>query len=63
MNISPHHQTPTVYPWPGRASALMVVFGVVVVLIIGFILIVDPFANDSEDRDPAAMRVTVTQGF
>jgi hypothetical protein len=63
MNVSPHHQTPTKYPWPGRASALMVVFGIVVVLIIGFILIVDPFAGDNVERDPAAMRVTAVQRF
>jgi hypothetical protein len=63
MNISPHHQRPTNYPWPGMASALMVAFGVVMVLIIGFILIVDPFANDGEEPDPAAMRVTATQRF
>ncbi len=61
MNISPHHQRPTKYPWPGMASALMVVFALLMALLIGF-FIIDPFSNRSADGDPAAMQVTVAQG-
>ena len=62
MNISPHHQRPTRYPWPGMASGVTVVVAVVLILFIGFVLIVDPFTHDSEERDPTA-RVTAAQGF
>ena len=63
MNVSPHHQRPTKYPWPGRASALTVVVALALILLIGFILIADPFRNDNDERDSAAMRATVALGF
>jgi hypothetical protein len=44
INVSPHHQRPTKYPWPGRASALALVLGLALMLLIGFIVIADPFA-------------------
>lgn len=58
MNVSPHHQRPTKYPWPGTASRVAVVVGVVLIVLIGFVLIADPFANGSGEGDPAAMRVS-----
>jgi len=63
MNVSPHHQRPTKYPWPGRASALTVVVALALILIIGFVLIADPFTTDNDERDPAATRATVVLGF
>lgn len=63
MNVSPHHQHPTKYPWPGLASRLIVVVAIVMVLLIGFILIADPFANDNDDADPTAVRATAAQGI
>ncbi len=58
MNISPHHQRPTKYPWPAMASAATVVVGLALVLLIGFMLIGDSPANDPEESDPTVMRVT-----
>lgn len=62
MNISPHHQRPTNYPWPGIASRMAVVLAVAAILLIGFILVADPFANDDQAQ-PAAMPAPVTQGL
>ena len=59
MNVSPHQQRPTKYPWPGRASALIIVIALLLILVIGYVLIVDPFADDAEDGGPAATRTTV----
>ena len=61
MNVSPHHQHPTKYPWPGRASTLAVVTGIAVIALIAFILIFDPFSTDSDERDPAAAGITAAQ--
>ena len=63
MNISPHHQRPTKYPWPGTASAAAVVLGLALVLLIGFMVISDSSTNDNEERDPSGMRVTAPQGL
>ena len=63
MNVSPHHQHPTEYPWPGMASRLAVVLAIVVVLVIGYMLIADPFGSESEDTEPTAVRVTAEQGL
>lgn len=63
MNISPHHQRPTKYPWPGVASAATVVLGLALVLLIGFMVISDSSANDDEESDPSGMRVTAPQGL
>jgi hypothetical protein len=56
MNVSPHHQHPTKYPWPGMASRLIVIVALVVVLFIGFLLIADPFGNANEADDSTALR-------
>ena len=63
MNISPHQQRTTKYPWPGMASALVVVVAVVLVLFIGFVLIADPFGTTNEEPDPAATRITAAHGL
>jgi hypothetical protein len=61
MNVSPHHQRPTRYPWPGRASALIVIVALLLILVIGYILVADPFADDGGDGAPAAMGVTTAR--
>ena len=63
MNVSPHHQHPTKYPWPGMASRLMVIVAVVVILLIGFVLIADPFGNENDEADTTALRATAAQGI
>jgi len=63
MNVSPHQQRTTKYPWPGRASAVIVVVAVVLVLFIGFVLIADPFRNTNEEPDEAATRITASHGL
>jgi hypothetical protein len=63
MNVSPHHQRPTKYPWPGLASARMVVLAIVLIALIGFILIADPFTTDDASVDPTATRVTAARGL
>jgi hypothetical protein len=40
-----------------------VVVALALILLIGFILVADPFTNDNDERDPAAMRATVALGF
>ena len=63
MNISPHHQRPTKYPWPGMASTAAVILAIVVIAIIGFILVVDPFGGGAGDADPSATRAGITRLF
>lgn len=46
MNVSPHHQRPTKYPWPGPPSAVGVVVVIVAALILGFIVMT--WVNDDE---------------
>lgn len=59
MNISPHHQRPTKYPWPGNQPVLGVVVVVVLVVIIGFIVLNG--TNDYDEPDATSMRVTAPQ--
>lgn len=63
MNVSPHQQRPTKYPWPGRASALIVTIALLLILVIGYVLIVDPFADGGEEGGPAATRTTVERAL
>ena len=56
MNISPHHQRPTKYPWPGIASVVTVVIGLALILIIGFMLISDSATPDEGAPDATGMR-------
>ena len=58
MNVSPHQQHPTKYPWPGLASRAMVVLGVALIVLIGLVLIADPWANEDPDPDASSTRVT-----
>ena len=51
MNVSPHHQRPTKYPWPGPPSAVGVVVVIVAALILGFIVMT--WVNDDDERDAA----------
>jgi hypothetical protein len=60
VNISPHHQKPTKYPWPGLASRLFVVVGLVVIVLIAWMLIADPGPGDPDDGASAGARVTLT---
>jgi hypothetical protein len=62
MNVSPHQQRPTKYPWPGRASVLIVMIALLLILVIGYVLI-DPFSDGGEDGGPAAMRVTAERAL
>ena len=61
MNVSPHHQRPTKYPWPGKVSAAMVVVGLVLIVFIGFMLIRSSSTPGNEAPDPTGMRVTAPQ--
>lgn len=63
MNVSPHQQHPTKYPWPGMASRLIVIVAVVVILLIGFLLIADPFGNANDEAGTTAVRETAAQGI
>jgi len=63
VNISPHHQRPTKYPWPGIASAAAVVVGLALILFIGFMLIRGSPTPDNEAVDPTGMRITAPQRF
>jgi hypothetical protein len=58
MNISPHQQRTTKYPWPGMASAVAIVVAVVLVLLIAYVLIADPFRNTNEEPGPATTLIT-----
>jgi hypothetical protein len=59
MNISPHHQRTTKYPWPGGPSIVGVAVVIVVVLVSGFIVI--NLMNDNDERAAAGMRVATSQ--
>jgi hypothetical protein len=59
VNISPHHQKPTRYPWPGLASRAFVVVGLVVIVLIAWMLIADPGSGDPDDDGSAGARVTL----
>jgi hypothetical protein len=63
MNISPHQQRTTKYPWPGLASALVVVVAVVLVLFIGFVLIADPFGTTNEEPEARATQTIAAYGL
>ena len=63
MNISPHQQRTTKYPWPGMASAAIVVVAVALALFIGFVLITDPFRSTNEEPEPAARLITAAHGL
>jgi hypothetical protein len=63
MNISPHQQRTTKYPWPGMASAAALVVAAVLVLFIGYVLIADPFGTTNGEPDPSAMRITAAHGL
>ena len=57
MNISPHHQRPTKYPWPGVASAVTVILGIALIVIIGLMVLGDSSTNDNEESVPTGMRL------
>lgn len=61
MNISPHHQRPTRYPWPGMASGAAVIVGLALVLLIGVLVIGGWSTNDNEEPDPTG--VPAAQGL
>jgi len=52
MNVSPHQQRPTKYPWPGNQPVLGVVLVVVLVLVIGFIVV--NWTDDNGEPDAAS---------
>jgi preprotein translocase subunit SecG len=43
------------------ASRLIVIVAVVVILLIGFLLIADPFGNANDEADTTAVRETAAQ--
>jgi preprotein translocase subunit SecG len=45
------------------ASRLIVILAIVVILLIGFVLIADPFGNENADADMTAVRATAAQGI
>ena len=61
MNVSPHQQRPTKYPWPGPASAAIVVLALAAVVVIGMMLIGGSPANPTQDASPSGSRVTASQ--
>ena len=61
MNVSPHHQRPTKYPWPGPASAAIVLLAIVLAVLIGFQLLGNSPADENEELAPAGARTTVQQ--
>ncbi len=51
MNVSPHHQRPAKYPWPGGSPiGTAVVLALAVVVIVGFVLI-SGLANEDEESN------------
>ena len=58
MNISPHHQRPTKYPWPGGQPVLGLVLVVALVLVIGSI--VASWLDDNEGPDAGSNPGTAT---
>ena len=61
MNVSPHHQRPTRYPWPGLASRGVIVLGLVLIALIAFVVIADPWSNDGAEPTPSGARTTAAQ--
>lgn len=60
MNISPHHQRPTKYPWPGVASAVPVVLGLALIVIIALFVLGESSANDNGESEPTGMALTAS---
>ena len=58
VNVSPHHQRPSKYPWPGLASRAVMVVGIVLIVLLVLALILDPFSNDQADEGSAGTRTT-----
>ena len=61
MNVSPHQQHPTKYPWPGQASRAMVLLGIALLVLIAVVLIANPWSNDDPDPASSSMRTTASQ--
>ena len=61
MNVSPHQQHPTKYPWPGLASRAMVLLGIAVIVLIALVLIADPWSNEDPDPASSSSRATSSQ--
>jgi hypothetical protein len=63
VNISPHHQRPTKYPWPGVASAVTVIIGLALIVVIALMVLGDSSTNDSRQTDPSGMRDRVVSSI
>jgi len=62
MNVSPHQQRPTRYPWPGPASAAMVVLALAAALLIGYYLLIGGSpADENAEPTPTGTRITAQQ--
>ena len=61
MNVSPHHQRPTKYPWPGPASAAWVVRALAAVVLIGFVRLSGSPADENAEPSPTGTRITAPQ--
>jgi hypothetical protein len=63
MNVSPHHQRPTKYPWPRPASAAWVVLALAAALLIGFMLVSGSPADENVEPSPKAARVDLIESI
>ncbi len=63
MNVSPHHQRPTKYPFPGGASLAILLVALALLVLIGFMLIRAPATNDGEQSTPTGLRITARIGL
>lgn len=61
MNVSPHQQHPTKYPWPGLASRAMVLLGIAIIVLIAVVIIADPWSSDDPDPASSSTRTTGSQ--
>ena len=61
MNVSPHHQRPTKYPWPGPASGVWVLLAIAVLLLIAFMVLVGSPPAENEEPTPTGTRIIAPQ--
>lgn len=62
MNVSPHHQRPTKYPWPGPASAAVVLLALGLVVLVGFMLLGGSTRDENEQPTVTGTRSMPSNG-